>query len=156
MSSWRSLIRQSTIDESWLGVPILAGDRVLGAIAILRLPKNAFSDSDERLLSTIASNLGVALENARLFDETKHLLSQTEQRNAELAVVNEISAALVQAARLPRIIDAVGDKISEVLGSQDMTIAILYEDVGHDQMPYWTEDACSRPDRPARRRRERA
>ena len=45
--------------------------------------------------------MGVALENARLFDETKRLLAETEQRNAELAVINEIGEALARAARLP-------------------------------------------------------
>src|SRR5712671_743506 len=58
-------------EESWLGVPILASDRVLGVISLERLEPYGFSESDERLLSTIAASLGVALENARLFDETK-------------------------------------------------------------------------------------
>ena len=104
------------------------------------MPKNAFSESDERLLSTIASSLGVALENARLFDETKHLLAETEQRNAELAVVNEISAALSKKLEYEAIIDAVGDKVSEVLGTQDLTIAILDEESGLIHLPYWTEN----------------
>ena len=86
--------------ESWLGVPIIAGDRVIGVIALESLKPNLYTESDERLLSTVASSMGVALENARLFDETKRLLSETEQRNAELAVVNEIGAALRKAARL--------------------------------------------------------
>ena len=37
-----------------------------------------------RLLETLANSMSVALENARLFDETKRLLKETEQRNAEL------------------------------------------------------------------------
>ena len=135
-----AVITGSDEAESWLGVPITAGDRVLGSISLERLPKNAFSESDERLLATIASNLGVALENARLFDETKRLLAETEQRNAELAVVNEISAALSKKLEYDAIIDAVGDKISEVLGSQDLTIAILDEESGLINSPYWTED----------------
>ncbi len=32
------------LGELWLGVPILAGDRVLGAISLERMPKNAFSE----------------------------------------------------------------------------------------------------------------
>ena len=55
-----------------------------------------FGDADERLLSTLAAGMGVALENARLFDETKHLLAESTERAAELAVINEISAALAQ------------------------------------------------------------
>ena len=79
----------SNAEESWLGVPILAGDRVLGVISLERLEQYGFSEADERLLSTLASSLGQALENARLFDETRRLLSETEQRNAELAVITE-------------------------------------------------------------------
>ena len=86
--------------SSWLGVPILASGRVLGAVNLEREEAHAFSDADERLLATLASSMGVALENARLFDETKRLLAETDQRNAELAVVNEIGTALARPARL--------------------------------------------------------
>ena len=82
------------IAQSFLGLPITAGDRVLGLISIERVPENAFTESDERLLSTIASSMGVALENARLFDETKRLLTETEERASELAIINEIGSAL--------------------------------------------------------------
>ena len=47
-----------------------------------------------RLLSTVAASIGVALENARLFDETQRLLKETEQRNAELAVINSIQQGM--------------------------------------------------------------
>ena len=52
--------------------------------------QDAFNEADERLLDTLAASMGVALENARLFDETKRLLAETDQRAAELAVINEI------------------------------------------------------------------
>ena len=45
---------------------------------------------DERLLAALAPSIGVALENARLFDETKRLLADTNERAAELTVINEI------------------------------------------------------------------
>ena len=50
--------------ESFLGVPILSADRVIGVVALERLERNAYSESDERLLSTLATSMGVALENA--------------------------------------------------------------------------------------------
>ena len=73
--------------------------------------ENAFGDTDVRLLTTLAGSLSVALENARLFDQTKRLLGETEQRNAELAVVNEIGAALARQLDFQAIIDAVGDRV---------------------------------------------
>ena len=56
---------------SWLGVPILVGEDVLGVIALESPHTNAFADSTERLLATVAASMGVALKNARLFDQTK-------------------------------------------------------------------------------------
>ncbi len=56
----------------------------------LRARDHAFGESAVRLLSTVAASMGVALENARLFDETQRLLKETEQRAAELAVINSI------------------------------------------------------------------
>ena len=41
-----------------------------------------FNESDVRLLATLANSMSVALENARLFDETQRLLKETEQRAA--------------------------------------------------------------------------
>ena len=120
--------------ESFLGVPILAGDRVLGAIALERMPAYAFSESDERLLSTLAASMGVALENARLFDETKRLLGESSDRAAELAVVNEIGAALAQQLDLPSITELVGSRIAGIFSNPDMFVALY--DAGSQEITY--------------------
>ena len=109
---------------AWLGVPVISGDRVIGAIALLSPVEDRFSAGDERLLETIASSMGVALENARLFDETKRLLGETEQRSAELAVVNEIGAALAKQLDFEAIIELVGERLAAMLRSQDMYIGL--------------------------------
>src|SRR6185369_3731627 len=72
-------------------VPIVVGDVRVGGIDMENHEReHAFGESEVRLLTTIASSLGVALQSARLFDETQRLLKETEQRNAELAVINSI------------------------------------------------------------------
>src|SRR5207249_5605298 len=111
-------------DESWLGVPIVASDRVLGIVSLERIEAYGFSASDERLLGTIASSLGVALENARLFDETKRLLGETEQRNAELALVNEIGAALAKQLDFQSIIELIGERVRSIVSAATFYIAI--------------------------------
>ena len=126
--------------ESWLGVPILAGERVLGMIALERLPRNAFSESDERLLATIASNLGVALENARLFDETRRLLTETEQRASELSIINEIGSALAEKLDFDAIVDLVGDRLSAMFKSHDFYIALYDRATNLIRFPYEIDD----------------
>src|SRR4029079_4669910 len=104
-------------------VPILGSDRVLGTIDIENFEReNAFGASEIRLLSTVAASMGVALESARLFDETQRLLKETEQRNAELAVINSIQQGLAAELDFQAIIDVVGDKLREVFATPELSI----------------------------------
>ena len=74
-------------------VPLVVGDEARGVISLQNLDReHAFTDADVRLLTTLAASLSVALENARLIDETR-------QRVAELATVNEVGQATRVAAR---------------------------------------------------------
>src|SRR6185295_16478506 len=84
--------------------------------------EHAFGEAELRLLETVASSMGVALENARLFDETQRLLKETERRNAELAVINSIQQGMAGSLDFQGIIDLVGDKLREVLKSEDIGI----------------------------------
>ncbi len=109
--------------RSSLGVPILGSDRVLGTITLEDYEhENAYGESEVRLLSTVAASMGVALENARLFDETQRLLKETEQRAAELAVINRIQEGMAAELDFQAIIDLVGDKLREVFKTRDMGI----------------------------------
>src|SRR5204863_4224839 len=81
--------------KSAVYVPLVAGDQARGLIKLYDVEReHAFSDSDVRLLQTVANSMSVALENARLFDETQRLLKETEQRAAELAVINRIQEGM--------------------------------------------------------------
>jgi GAF domain-containing protein len=115
--------------KSMMDVPIISGDRVLGLISLEDYEReNAYGESELRLVSTTAASLGTALENARLFDETQRLLKETEQRAAELAIINSVQQGLASKLDMQAIYDLVGDKLSEVLNSQDIDIR-LYDPV---------------------------
>jgi PAS domain S-box-containing protein len=58
---------------SYLGVPIMIGSKAVGVLSVQNTKKeNAFTESDTRLLSTIASNVGTVLQNAQLFTDLKN------------------------------------------------------------------------------------
>ena len=85
--------------------------RSRGVISLQNLDReNAFTDSDVRLLTTLASSLSVALENARLFDETKRLLAETDERAAELAVINSVQQGLAASLDMQSMYDLVGEQ----------------------------------------------
>jgi len=123
---------------STVSVPILGRDRVLGTVAIDDYEReNAFGEAEVRLLSTVASSMGVALENARLFDETQRLLKETEQRAAELAVINSIQEGMAAELDFQAIIDLVGEKLEAVFGTGD--ISIRWHDAATDGIRYLYE-----------------
>src|SRR5581483_9339225 len=118
--------------QSYLGVPILVGDpaspsgqRVLGVVSVQSYKQYAYDENSVRLLSTLSSNMGVAIENARLFDETQRFLKETEQRAAELAIINSVQQGLASKLDMQAIYDLVGDKIQQIFDAQVVLISIL-------------------------------
>ncbi|HMA36612.1 MAG TPA: GAF domain-containing protein, partial [Chloroflexia bacterium] len=73
---------------SFMGVPMVIGDRALGVILVYSTEReDLFDDESLTLLSTIASQAATALENAQLFQER-------ERRIRELSIRNEVSRDL--------------------------------------------------------------
>ncbi|MGC8837381.1 MAG: GAF domain-containing protein [Anaerolineae bacterium] len=73
---------------SWLGVPIVSKDRVIGLLGLQSHEPNAFSAHEQWLLSNIANQAAIAIENARLYQElaqfSQELERRVEERTAEL------------------------------------------------------------------------
>ena len=68
---------------STMAVPILAGGEIAGVVGVETTEKDhRFAESDLRLLTTIASSVGVALHNARLFEETAQARRVAEEADA--------------------------------------------------------------------------
>jgi len=63
---------------SWLGVPMQVADRTVGVICVQTYRPGAYCEIDQELLSTIAEQVGIAVENAGLYEETSHRLAQTQ------------------------------------------------------------------------------
>src|SRR5207244_10686924 len=115
---------------SYAGVPILKGDEAVGVVALYGMNEDAFADSDVRLLQTLSNAMTVALENARLFDETQRLFRAEQQRAAELAVINSIQQGMAGSLDFRGIVDLVGDKLREVFKTGDLGIAWIDYDAG--------------------------
>ncbi len=112
-------------EGSYLGAPILAGERCIGVISLYAQVHDFFTPAHEALLQTLAASTGVALENARLFDQTQRLLKETEQRSAQLGVINEIQLAMARELEYQAIVDLVGRRVGEIFNSEDVGIYAL-------------------------------
>ena len=132
------------LPKSALNVPLIAGGELIGHVALEDMEnEHAFSQSDVSLLETLANSMSIALENARLFDETN-------QRNAELAIINTVQEGLAAELDMRGIYQLVGDKIGEITGANVVLIAswdrdaeILHIDYGRNYGEYF--DVFDRP-----------
>ncbi|MBK9383111.1 MAG: GAF domain-containing protein [Chitinophagaceae bacterium] len=127
--------------KSAVYVPMLIGDKITGYVSLQNIDKeNAFSESDLRLLETLANTMGVALENARLFDETTRLLKETEQQKAELGVINSVQEGLAKELDMQAIYDLVGDRIRALFNAQAVIISTFDHDTATEHFKYLIED----------------
>ena len=83
--------------------------------------------------------MGVALENARLFDETKRLLTETNERAAELALINDVQRGLSEQLDIQAMYDLVGDKIQAIFDAQVVDIGIFDREAELVRFPYIIE-----------------
>ncbi len=71
--------------ESWMGVPLLVGDKAIGVITLQDYHQaDAYTSDQLELLTTIAGQAAIALENARLFAQTQQELSERKLAEKEL------------------------------------------------------------------------
>jgi GAF domain-containing protein/DNA-binding response OmpR family regulator len=130
------------IPKSAVFVPLLVGDRAIGLISLQNLDReHAFSDADVRLLMTLAGSLSVALENARLFEETR-------QRNAELALINDVQRGLAENLEMQGMYDLVGERIGQIFDAQTVDIGVVDRDAGTIWFPYSLERGVRLIDHP--------
>ena len=129
------------VPKTMVFVPLRLGGKDWGGYISLQDMdhEHAYSPSDIRLLQTLANSMSVALDNAHLFDETQRLLKVTEDRAAELAVINSIQGALAAKLDIQSIYDAVGDKVSEIFPNADVGIRILDSQTKLVHFPYSVE-----------------
>ena len=127
--------------KSWVGVPMIVGDQVTGILSLQNVDReNAFDDADVRLLQTLAASMSVALENARLFDETKRLLNETEQRATELHIINSVQEELAQRQDMASIYKLVGEKLSEYFQPADLSIMVYDPETDLLSAPFHVEN----------------
>ena len=115
------------LPRTWLGVPMMAGDEVLGVITVQSLERErAYEPEHVELLQTIAAQAAVAVANARLYERTDKALAQrvdeVAARNRQLSEILRLGNALKFNVEPEDILDRVVHAVVDSLG---FNIALL-------------------------------
>jgi GAF domain-containing protein len=109
--------------RSTLGVPMLHQGRPIGVIVVSRPEPGAFSGEQIQLLRTFADQAVIAVENVRLFKETKEAL---EQQTATSEILRVISSS---PTGIQPVLDAIAENAARVCGAADALIVRAEGDV---------------------------
>jgi signal transduction histidine kinase len=102
---------------SFLGVPILLRGVAYGNLYLTEKEGGDFTDEDEELVTLLAAQAAVALENARLYESATAWSQQLES-------LNEVGAALVGELELDPLLELVVARLRELIGARIVAIAL--------------------------------
>ena len=103
--------------RGFLGVPIALRGRAYGNLYLTEKAKGPFTDEDQELVETLASQAAVAIENARLYEDATNW-------SAQLEALNEVGTALAGEIELPRLLKLISRRLRGLIGARVVTIAL--------------------------------
>jgi len=136
--------------KSFLGVPIMLGDYLLGQIYLTdKEDYPEFTEDDERVIETMAAYAAVAISNARLYRDLVEQDRALAQRNEDLALLNDVAAALASSLEVDEILDRTLSRVMSYMkveageiflteeGGQELFLAIHR---GDSAKAFWTKE----------------
>ncbi len=122
------------IVNSELAIPIKSGDKIIGVFDLQSADFNAFDEIDISSMETLSVQIGIAIENARLFEDVR-------QGTEKLALVNRLASAIGTTLNLDKLLETIYQEIEKSFKPDAFFIA-LYSEKDKDELDiiFHTED----------------
>ena len=110
--------------HAWLGVPLRAPERTLGALVVAaHTPERIFTQEEQQFLASIADQAAAAVHKAELY-------GQAEKRAQQLQTLNEIAQTLLGTLDLDRVLHLILDNAVELIDSEAGSLLLTDEESG--------------------------
>ncbi len=116
--------------RSIVAVPIIMSGKTIGMLSAQSYNPNVYSKEDQQILSTLANQAGVAVQNGHLFAETRRLADELEQRVIERTA--ELEREKRSTETLLRILTEASASL-DLDRALNRTLALLNETIGAEQ-----------------------
>lgn len=104
--------------SSFLGVPVLLRGTVYGNLYLAeKQDAREFTDEDEELVGLLATQAGVAIENARLYESSTRWLQQLES-------LNEVASGLTSELELERLLELIAGNLCELIDARLVAVML--------------------------------
>jgi len=116
-----AIATESGFAKSWLGVPLIIANEPIGVIVVQDMEnEHRFDEDDIRLLVTLASQVAIAIRNARLLESTRYKAERERQ-------LYEITDKIRRSPDMQTILKTTAEEISRALGARRIHIKIAPE-----------------------------
>lgn len=127
---------------SWLAVPLLSKGEVQGLLVLEKTEANYYSPAHIQALVTFAGQAAVALENARLYEESLRRAGELDQRSTRLALLNRLSTALSSSLDLASILDLTLQELKRAVSCSVVSV-VMFDSFGK---PFLQAESPARSD----------
>jgi PAS domain S-box-containing protein len=110
---------------SWLGLPLISKKQVLGVLALEKWQPNFYNREHMQVGTTFSSQAAVALENARLFEESLSRASELDERSQRLGLLNRFSSALGGLLDEGKILQLTAQELLDALNAPEISIVVF-------------------------------
>lgn len=114
------LVHRDAEIESMTGVPISSMGTVLGVLGIASKNSSFFTSMDAQLLATIGSQLGVAIENARL-------IAQLQDKMRQIGLINELSSVINSSLSIGTVFRIMASEIRKMIDYDRASLLLFNE-----------------------------
>ena len=109
--------------RSYLGVPVISRNKTIAVLSVYLVDLHRFDEREIRLLTTIANQAAIGIENARLYERER-------RRAAQLAMVNEVGKKITKTLDLSKLLNTVTSAIHEIFGYYHVAIYLVNRENG--------------------------
>lgn len=105
-------------DEAVLSIPLKVRDQVVGVVDVRKPVRDgAWTDTENELVEALAEQLGLALESARLYEDTR-------QRAARERLIGDVSGRIRETLDMETMLRTATSEIRQALGLEDLIVRL--------------------------------
>ena len=116
--------------RSWMGVPLLVKDRLLGMMTLDHHQPDFYSAEDLKLATTFANQVAVAIDNARLYEEERERRQEAQRRRQVAEGLRDVLAILNSNQPLDEVLDFIAAQATRLMGASASTIFHVRPEAG--------------------------
>jgi GAF domain-containing protein len=117
------IVREEDADRPTLAIPLKVRDQVVGALSFRKDDRGeTWTDEEVALLAMLTEQLGLALESARLYQDT-------QRRAAHERLTGEVTARLRESLDVETVLKTAAQEVRQALGLPEVVVRLISENV---------------------------